>query len=485
MRKAAWGFGIAVYCYALLTAAAGNPLELSNARIVSMTGEAPFIGTIRIQGGVIQEVSPDGQESINSIDLTGYTILPGLIDSHVHLQTVPGSAFRKDTEATKKQLREHHMRAYLASGVTTVLDTGISAPILTQLENYLHTGGPGPRLLSLAPVLYTSGGYLDSDLVKTSSKPAKTEQDVKDLFDEYQNNKSVVGVKVPIEYAFSPIHIWPIHSPEMRSTITRISNQKSRPIYVHATSEEEQQIALDMGAHALVHSGYWDEAPSAEFLSQLVSKGTYLVSTLSGTLDLKLVEYDQSRLDDPLYKLVVPEVELETARNKEAWRWSTLQTGRSLKPDWVPNFLSDFISPIMMDEDAIHEWLSSAASAVKILHDAGVPIVVGTDAGNYPIILNFFHGPSTIRELELLAAAGLSNLEVLLAATVTPSKMLSLDEKIGTIEAGKTADLIIVKGDPLEDISVLRQVSWVIRNGEMKTPKEWLQASSQERDTIH
>jgi len=450
-------------------------LTLLNARVIDGNEHEPFVASIVIRDGEIVDISPVIKNPTGEvIDLTGFTILPGLIDSHVHLQSVPGSKYRNDSIEVIEELRKHHLKAYVASGVTTVLDTGISAPVLRDIQNHLKRGGTGPRVLALAPVLFSAGGYLDDEVFKTSSKPTRNEADVLDLFEEFKDIPGIVGIKVPLEYGFLPSQKWPIHSPEMRKTIMRIATEKDRPLYIHGMSEEEQTLAIKMGARALVHSGFWDESPSEEFLHLIADRQTFLISTLSGTLDLQLDRWHPERLDYPLITLTVPALELATLKDPKAWEWSSHEFGRNILPGWMPDFVVDVLSSFFANEEAIVMMLDSATSAVKTMYDRGVPIVAGTDSGNNPIMLNFFHGPSMIRELELLSIAGLPNAAVIKSATATPAEMLGIDKTVGTIEVGKRADLIITSCDPLDDISCLRQLEWIVKDGVMKMPVQWM-----------
>jgi imidazolonepropionase-like amidohydrolase len=110
------------------------------------------------------------------------------------------------------------------------------------------------------------------------------------------------------------------------------------------------------------------------------------------------------------------------------------------------------------------------------MHRAGIPIVAGTDSANWPVFINYFHGPSTILELELLQRAGLAPMDVICSATRITSEMMRKDDEIGTVEVGKRADLIVVPDDPLEELGALRKLSWSIQGGVAKTPAEWMQS---------
>lgn len=98
---------------------------------------------------------------------------------------------------------------------------------------------------------------------------------------------------------------------------------------------------------------------------------------------------------------------------------------------------------------------------------------MGSDAGNWPIIPFLFHGPTSIRELELIGLAGFTPAEALTAATRTPAEMLGLQSEIGGIRVGGIADLVVVDGDPLADLTALRHLRWTVRAGDARTPAEW------------
>ena len=119
--------------------------------------------------------------------------------------------------------------------------------------------------------------------------------------------------------------------------------------------------------------------------------------------------------------------------------------------------------------------IEKAVQLIGDLHEAGVPLVIGTDAGGSPVVPWLVHGPSMEMEVTLLERAGLSPLAILTAATWTPAQMLGMEEELGTIEVGKRADLLIVEGDPLSDASVLLRPRWVIRAGDCRTPQEWME----------
>jgi imidazolonepropionase-like amidohydrolase len=180
------------------------------------------------------------------------------------------------------------------------------------------------------------------------------------------------------------------------------------------------------------------------------------------------------RLQDPLLGLVAPEVERGTASQPETARAILRSLVRDEGPP-MPDLLRDMFGRWWFREAAQYDALRRSQAAVRRLHAAGVPIVVGSDTPFRPAIAYGFHGVSTLRELELVGGAGLSPAEALQAATRVPAEMLALAGEIGTVEVGKRADLVVVRADPLSDLRALRTVAWTVKDGVARTPQEWIE----------
>lgn len=443
-------------------------LLIRDALLIDGTGTAPRPhSAILVRDGRIAAIGPDlSAPDVPVLEAAGAAVLPGLIDAHVHLVVVPGSVQRNDPPEVQRELRRHHLRSYLACGVTTVLDTGINPETAREIQGWLAAGNPGPRFLTLGPGFITPGGYL-SELGGGVSTP----EEVEALFNEIES-LGAIGTKVFVERGFGPQAVWPIHSPAIREAIMRGAARRKLPIYVHANREEDKAVALDMGAHAIVHTGYYASQPSEAFVQRMAASHTYLMTTFS-TMDADLVRFHPERLDDPLVRLTVPPTELATARDPEAGRFLT-RTEIGMAAPWLPQFLRDPVAWWALSEKRTASALRSCQQAAQKFAAAGVPIVVGTDAGNWPIVPYQFHGPTTLREIQLLAQSGFAPADALASATRIPAKMLDLEHEIGTVEVGKKADLLIVQGNPLDDLAALRTVRWTVRDGVAHTPAEWL-----------
>jgi hypothetical protein len=365
----------------------------------------------------------------------------------------------------------HYLRAYLACGVTTVLDAAAPPGTVQAVRGLLASGSPGPRYLTLGPFLGPAGGYGSGPIFASVGSV----EEVGVRLDELQS-LGAIGVKVPIEAGFSPFRALPLLPPELLEAIRRGAAERGLPIYVHATEEEHQRAALDLGARALVHPVLpglgRSQQLSSEFVARMARSGAYQMTTLS-IMDSWVSFHHPERLDHPLLELVAPDDELAAARDPDVVRRSR----RALvaqEAGWLPGFVVDRIASLVLGEDEGRDGLRRAQEALRGLQAGGVPIVVGSDTVYSTLGLHVFHGWSSLREIELLAEAGFSPEQALASATRIPAEMLGLGDEVGTIEVGKRADLVIVREDPLAEVRALRSIEWTVRDGVARTPDGWM-----------
>jgi imidazolonepropionase-like amidohydrolase len=132
------------------------------------------------------------------------------------------------------------------------------------------------------------------------------------------------------------------------------------------------------------------------------------------------------------------------------------------------------MTSIFYNEGEIRSQLGSTKFALKQMYDAGVPVVMGSDAGCWPVIPFMFHGVSSIREMEVMVESGMPVIEVIRAATGNAARMIGIDGRVGSVAVGKVADLVIYDVDPTIDIKAFRKPAYVMKSGVLRTPAEWL-----------
>ncbi|OGP50358.1 MAG: hypothetical protein A2Y79_11575 [Deltaproteobacteria bacterium RBG_13_43_22] len=473
--------------------AIGKDLLVQNATMIDGTGNPPQENiSILIRQGKIIRIGQDIEaEGIRRLDVKGAFVLPGLIDAHVHLMFGPGAILHYPTVPTKETWRitwgryfPQYLRAYLACGVTTILDMGAPPFVIHDVRQHLSTGNPGPRYLTVGQFISPTRGY--PGVLIPKRLPGSTEDSFFPFYYEISNiadlkikldliqSMNTMGIKISCEKGWSPFENLPRHSPEMLEAIKQEATKRKLPLYVHATSEEDMTTAVKLGAHALAHTLVSRENKnlSAQFVAEMAKRNTFQMTTLS-TMDASLIYYYPERLNDPLLDLVVPETELITARNSELRRLSH----KLLLSSRLPEPLKSEAESLAGGSYLKNIWelsLKNSKQGILHLHESGVPIVMGSDATYFPLALYAFHGPTSLREIELLGESGLSPVEAIKAATITPARMLGMESQIGTIEVGKEADLVVVKNNPLTDLSTFRTIQWTIKGGVAHTPKEWM-----------
>ena len=475
-----------VFTAMLLTHALAADLLITNARLIDGTGAVPQEGvSILIRDGLISAIGDTAPaDGVQVLDAAGATVLPGLIDSHVHLFWGPGG-FKFgltapatlvddngvfDLAAWKSMFGAYtaqYLRAYLACGVTTVLEAASAPDVIAEIRRMLDAGNPGPRYLSLGPGLTTPAGYGDSKKHVTSNS------DIATHFEKIDALKTS-GVKVFMERGWDFAAKLPVWSAADRDAIATRAAQRGLPIFVHATCEQDQLNAVSMGARALMHPVIMRDAVlSGDAIRTIADTRTYQLTTLMWAGGGELPFFVPSQLKDPLLDLVVPASELADARNP-VMRWRAKLMYMKTNVYGQPPLQGLLAKMRFLSKRQCRQWLGISQESLKLEHDAGIKLVVGSDSPYWPTALYSFHGPSTLREIELLGEAGITPMEAIKAATINAAEMLGLDKEIGTVEVGKRAELIIVKDDPLKDLANLRSILWTVQAGVAKTPEQWM-----------
>lgn len=471
----------------------GN-IQIRNAKLIDGTGKPVQEGiTIAIRNGKIDEIGDRiNVDDIPQLDVDGAYVLPGLIDSHVHLMWGPGAVIQNYETSTEKNWKQgwgkyypHYLKAYLACGVTTILDVGSPPYVIHEIRQHLSDGGPGPNYLTLGPFLAPPNGY-GSFFYHNPASPEAVEEHLNIL-----QSLNIHGIKITIEKGWSVLGgSYPMHSASVLQAIKQGADKRKLPIYVHATCEEDQRTALKLGVHALAHTLISRKKKLSDDLIQLMkTSASHQMSTLS-TMDAELTYFYTERLNDPLLELVAPDIELSSAkkRQKRQLAYTMLMNYGLPRAPMVEGRLMRFFQNYPGLSIKLFLWmaklfngkrqqenaLDNSKDAIFRLHNAGVPIVMGSDAAYTPSSLYAFHGISSLREIELLGEAGLKPQDAIKAATQTPAQMLGLSHEIGTIEVNKKADLAIFRENPLVDLSALRSIQWTVKNGVALRPKEWM-----------
>ena len=386
-------------------------LLLSGATLIDGTGAEPVPGrAVVVEGERITGVVPEGRAPTGAtvLHLDGLTVLPGLINCHVHFclggEPDPARVLLEDPPATRVIKAVLRARQTVEAGVTTVRDLGGVDEIALALRDATRAGLiPGPRILAAARGICMTGGHGwrfgreadgPDDVRKGVREQLKAGADVIKIF-------ASGGVMTPgVEPGSAQL------TPEEIRVAIEEASRAGRRTAAHAQATDGIAACVDAGIASIEHGVFLTEA----IARTMAREGIALVATLIAPEQIVVHGV----------KAGIPEY---AVRKSEAVR------GRHL--------------------ESFHMALR-----------AGVPIAAGTDAGTP---LNP-HG-SIVPELALMVKAGMAPLETIRAATATAARLLGLEHEVGALTPGLAADLIAVDGNPAERIEALEDVRLVIANG--------------------
>ncbi len=424
MRRIKWLAAVAAI--GLAAPAAAAPTYIHAGRLMDVPGK-PVRGpsTIVVDGGRIVEVrdglvpAPAGAALI---DLKDRTVLPGLIDSHVHLDSDRAgnegllSEFTENLPLRSLEAQWNGMKT-LRAGFTTVRNLGDRGGVTMALRDAIARGWvQGPRIVDSGMSISTSGGHMDARNALNDETDAHT--DHSNVCDGPESCRRAIRLQVSrgadvIKFATtggvnSGTGLLTRMEEEEARALVQTARAYRRKVAVHAHGKEGVKLALRAGVDSIEHGTEMDD----EVIRLFRQTGAYYVPTLS-----TVNGYLERLAKDP--NAYAPAV-----RKQIDWRIGI--TGQSLRK----------------------------------AYPAGVKIAFGTDAGVSK------HGRNA-DEFELMVKHGMPPAEAIKAATVNAADLLGLANEVGTIEPGKSADLIAVAGDPLQDVRVLKQVGFVMARGEV------------------
>jgi imidazolonepropionase-like amidohydrolase len=398
------------------------------------------------------------------VDLDGQTLMPGLIDCHVHL-TVPFMT-RVTLRAFKdisKQI-EKNARACLEAGITTVRDAGGFPRRLSSLIAEVNSGDlPGPRIIRCNSCITTPKGCPDwvpyfnplirriigGQYAERVSTPEEARRCVEglirmgsDWIKIYCQHSSWLLGKGPL----------PVFSPQTFRAIMEGARHGNRKVCCHISLLQDLRYAMSMGVHTFEHCPM-EEIPE-ETAGEFAARDMVLNPTLT-CLDLG---------NDALWGL------LETELNERGGTFLEPEPLRQVREHialyrerpYPPPEQEYRKRPYIDISRFAHGYGYALANVGRILH-AGGRVGVATDSGGLPTA---FFGIFYPEELRRLTMAGFSPVQALIAATSGNASILGLDKELGIIRPGMMADLIVVEGDPLSDISAVRNVRMVMKGGQ-------------------
>ena len=426
--------------------------------------------TVTLTNGLISGIQPANKVRIppnaEVINGEGKFLIPGMTDAHVHFFQSGGLYARPDVidlrkfRPFEKELISSHnsmedfLRRYVQNGITSVIDVGATNSFLNQRDTF--------RLKYFAPGIFMTGPLL------TSYQPAN----LKDLgHDEPfslvatpEEGRKSTKAQLPLRPDF--IKVWYIvnetnkdsleasakrFQPVLKAIIDEAHSNNLR-VAVHATQQLAAKLAVESGCDYLVH-GVENEIVSDEFIKLLKERNVILSPTLI--------------VAGRYYKTFAQTMDYTSA---ELMKSNPQQVGsvEDLKhlPDTV---LIKAYKNSIRSERFTRKWRqddSIRMTNLKRLADGGVIIAAGTDAGN----IGTQHATSFYEELLAMKRSGLSNWQIIQSATINPTRILNLQDSLGSITVGKKADLVLLNANPVDDIRNISQIDLVVNKGHVIKP---------------
>jgi imidazolonepropionase-like amidohydrolase len=277
-------------------------------------------------------------------------------------------------------------------------------------------------------------GFL-AQFVRTPKSPEEGRKQVDDLA-----SKHVDAIKGVLE-AGVPDHPFVRMDLNLLRAVVEEAHAKNLPAAIHTGTSKDVIDAVTLGANSVEHGSFLDEIPDAT-IAEMKAKGIALDPTLSVAEGFtSFARGDTSLLKRSLVQQVTPKELIEgTERAATGEKMAKVRQGISRYP----------ISVEQGNRNLLKAW------------HAGVMLVTGSDAGNFLVM----HGPTVQHEIELWVAAGIPVEVALQAATYNAAKLLRAETWMGTVEKGKEATLLIVDGNPLQDVHALSSISFVMMKGE-------------------
>jgi imidazolonepropionase-like amidohydrolase len=392
--------------------------------------------TIAVEGERIAAVTPGaiahGLKG-RRIDGKGKYLIPGLMDVHIHLRGGFDVSGKVDAELAPPNHDEGvaALASFLYSGVTTVFDAGNRAEHILPLRAEERAGKIlSPRIFATGNLVTYPGSHGDRIAVRISD----FEKD-KALLDKHIAEQQPDILKLTLEEeGWGTRPMIPLMPVDLLEKITRYYNQHGIRTTVHVSSELRSLEAIYAGVDTLAHPVIQGPV-SDSFVKLMGAKKIPFASTLTiGENYSRLAEHPEY-LDQPLYAASLTSAERDQLKTKTRAEWQVRPWTAWMK----------IMTPI-------------AEENIRKIHAAGGVVACGTDQSS---------GPATQRELELLAAAGISPLDVIRIATYNSAVFLGKADQLGTVEAGKFADLVLLGKDPTLDINNAKSIVFVMKNGQL------------------
>jgi imidazolonepropionase-like amidohydrolase len=395
-----------------------NTIALVGARVIDGTGGAPIANaTVLISNGRIDRVGPTASLKVPAgatrIDVSGKTIIPGLVNAHGHLG-------HGDSKLPVHDQIIQQLQLYSKFGVTTVYalgDDGVESVRISEQNN----NAPLTRAR-----LFASGARATA---------ATAEEARKTIADRHARRVNMIKTGI------GEGNTGPDMRPEVYSALIDEAHKRNLRVAAHLVNLADAKGLVNAGLDVIAHS-IRDNDVDAAFIAELKRRNIGYIPTL--TRDLSVFQYEStpSYINDPFFLRGMPAYASQIDLVKDP----ALHAKTKANPGTA----------------RAKQQFEQGLRNVKLLSDAGVMIAMGTDSGTG---LGRWQGYFEQVEMELMVKAGMTPMQTLVASTGNAAKVMGIDAEIGTLQPGKRADFVVLTADPLADIRNTRTIESVWIDG--------------------
>lgn len=415
-------------------------------------------------------------------DLKGQYLIPGLIDAHCHSTSSPVFSMRMiDTLEHAAQQKQNFVSA-IESGITTIRDMGAFPALLHMFIKDIEKGKmPGPRVVYCNSILNVMGGHPEippSD-INIFARPAalfigmimnnfKNTAEMKECLKENARGASLIKLTLDNQTLFCKKNKEiPVYTKEQLDIIFRFAEKTGLPVSGHHHFKFGFDRAMEYPFHSLEHI-VGDMVLSDDDVIKMAKRNVAIVPTMTVSQSFLMEE----AFDELPEQYRTPEIARELQVRKEFFASDVTKHCNPLFHKQNLSALNDYKTigkdnlwekkKFLVNPDVYFNMIGNGFVSLKKMNQAGIIIGCGIDAG-----MPFCYFGGNYREYEILQRAGFSNIEILRCATINNAKILRMEDKIGSLETEKYADMVVLDKNPLEDIRALRKPLMVFKQGDL------------------